>query len=206
MKYDEKTAGAVLLKNLDIFNKTAVYFENEISNTIFSEVSHAVKAWADGREWHFGDEGDGCFEELWVAPGQWKNGENNYYAWFQLQRRYGHDSASYEIADLFGVGQTEFGIVFLVDHSEFGGRKAWNGYAKTLDEIGMELGKRGWAHSGKGVFFLPLMLPADRLSDAWESEEWSAVVEPLERALEQLVHDIPVFDRLIEGAKSVADK
>lgn len=206
MENSEKMAGAVLLSNLALFNKTAVYFESEITNTIFGEVCHAIKTWADGREWNSGDEEKGCFEGIWIAPNQWGNGDNVYYAWFELRRRTGHDSASYEIADLFGAGQTEFGIAFVVDHSEFGGRKIWNGYAKTIDEIGLQLGERGWAHQGKGEFFLPLVLPVDHLSDAWTSEDWSAVTEPLEHALEQLVLDIPIFIKLISDAKSFAEK
>src|SRR4051794_12000289 len=71
-------------------------------------------------------------------------------ALFQFGWRANSDSLSYEIADLFGAGQADCGFRFEVGHASFGGKTAWNTFAKGLVELGQQLGGRGWVHEGRG--------------------------------------------------------
>lgn len=197
---DGRKAGSIILRDLELFNRAAVFMEFEIQPVVHSEVDAAIKEWAETRGWGSGGDGEESFEELWVAPPQWHVEGDEWSAWFQLGRREGHDSNSYQIADLFGVGETEYGLRFLVDHGRFGGKAAWNSFSKTIGDLGQRLGERGWAHEGKGVFFRPLVLPAAVMAEAWANEDWTAALEPLGRALDALANDFEVFDELVARA------
>ncbi|KJS34408.1 MAG: hypothetical protein VR70_17715 [Rhodospirillaceae bacterium BRH_c57] len=98
------------------------------------------------------------------------------------------------------MGQTEYGLRFLVDHGRFGGKSAWNAFSKTIGDIGQLLGERGRAHEGKGIYFRPLVLPAPLMADAWANEDWSAALEPLTQALDKLAEDAAVFKDLVDRA------
>ena len=197
---DGREAGSIILRDLELFNRAAVFMEEEIQAVVHSEVDRAFKDWAEARGWGSGGDGEEDFEELWTAPPQWHVEGEEWSGWFQLGRRESHDSNSYQIADLFGVGQTEFGLRFLVDHGRFGGKSAWNAFSRTLGDLGQCLGKRGWVHEGKGVFFRPLVLPAALMADAWAEEDWTAAIEPLERALDALADDVETFEAIVARA------
>ena len=116
----------------------------------------------------------------------------------------GQRVTSYEVADLFGVGTTDYGFHFDVDKSAFGGIARWHAYARTLTKLGQELGAKKWTHQGKGSFFQPVKLPADRLGDAWNNDDWSEALAPLLNALDALKEDkgsLDTFNAIIDGAK-----
>lgn len=195
-------AGGIILRDLELFNRAAIFMEQAIEPLIHSRIDGFFKEWAEVCGWDFDGAGEDDFEELWVAPPQWRVDAEDWFAWFQMGRREGHSSNSYQIADLFGVGQTEFGLRFRVGHSHFGGKMAWNAFSHTIGEFGQRLGERGWAYEGKGAFFRPLVLPAALVSQAWESDDWAPTLEPLEKALNSLIDDVSVFDALLTKAKA----
>jgi hypothetical protein len=70
-----------------------------------------------------------------------------------------------------------------------------------LGGLADEVVKKGWTSLGKGVFFRPMKLRAELLANAWESEDWSKALDPLEQALDGLVADKNVFDKIILAAE-----
>lgn len=200
---DDKKVGGIILRDLELFNRAAVFMEKKIAPLARKEVGQAVKEWTQACDWEGGGYNEQDYDDLWVAPREWHMGDD-WVAWFSLQWRGEEGSDSYPLADLFGVGRTDFGIKFLVDHGRFGGRVSWNNHIKTLaSDIGFRLGEQGWVHEGKGVFFHAVKLPADLLADAWENEDWVAALEPLEHILDALKDDVPIFDDLIGGGLPV---
>jgi hypothetical protein len=200
---DERKAGAIILKDIALFNKAAVFFETQIDPLIRSEIEQVVADWLKAHGW--GGKSDITksrgFDYLWVAPPHWQAEKDDWCAWFSFSRRADIDSRSYEIADLFGAGESEGGFRFSVGYGWFGGKPAWNTYAKGLGDLGQQLSERGWKHEGKGVFFRPVKLSAELLAPSWESEDWAEALAPLEKALDALASDIAIFDTIIEGAK-----
>ncbi|WP_431858660.1 hypothetical protein [Azospirillum sp.] len=207
MDADDCKAGAIILNDLALFNRAVVFFEDQIDPLIRTEIGQVVSSWLEARNWSGKADVSGQFDDLWVAPRQWKAPEEDkWYAWFGFGRRANWEGHSFEIADLFGAGQADWGFRFLVEHAWFGGKTGWNAYAKGLVELGQQLDGRGWVHEGKGVFFRPVVLPADKLASAWENEDWVEALAPLKRALDTLVDDLPIFDAIVNGAKIKAEK
>lgn len=201
---DDRQAGTIILRDLALFNRAAVLFETRIAPLARQAVGDAVREWAGRHRWKGGGYDEEDYEELWVAPPKWHLGEDEWLAWFSLDRPGGKESDSYALADLAGVGESDFGLRFLVEHSYFGGRRSWNAYVSTLTAgIGTRLSARGWLHEGKGAFFRKLTLPADRLAEAWENEDWDLVLEPFEQALDAAMADVSSFQEIIDGAKAL---
>ncbi len=136
---------------------------------------------------------------MWVAPLAWQAEKDDWIAWFSFAQR--GESSSYVAADVFGLGQTNYGFFFRVAHGWFGGKLQWNTLAKTLESEAGKLAELGWLHQGKGVFFLAVSLHADLLPSAWELEDWNNALAPLSHALDVLAASQPIFDSIIARAK-----
>jgi len=203
---DDRKAGAIILRDLALFNRAAVFFETQIDPLIRAEIESIVSAWLEAHNWTGKTDMSEQLDALWVAPRQWMAPEDDWYAWFEFGRRANLNSDSYEIADLFGAGQADWRFRFKAGHALFGGKKAWNDYAKGPVELGQQLDGRGWVHEGRGVFFRSVVLPADKLASAWENEDWVEVLMPLERALDALMDDLPIFDTIVESAKTKSEE
>jgi hypothetical protein len=165
-------------------------------------VAQLVREWLLKYNW----EGEPNFDELsfWIHPSNWQQEAGEPLARFYFCTRPGTETKSYRIADLCGVGETDWGFKFEVTHSWFGGRSSWATMFKGMAGLADELVKKGWINVGKGVFFRPVKLPPDLLAGAWESEDWSALLSPLKRAFDALMADQAAFDEIIMAAKREA--
>lgn len=205
MDTERQKAGALILRDLDLFNRAALFME-EIEDVVGAEVDQLFANWAEARGWESGGGLGGAVrgkkdDPLWVSLRQWYDGDGDAWrVWFEFHRPPGHGSNSYLSADLFGVGQATFGIRFQVSHCYFGGKSEWNAFTKSLTDLAARLGARGWAHEGKGVFARPVVLDAGLLADAWVQEDWTAALAPLEAALDALAEDLPLFEDLVARA------
>ncbi len=194
-------AGAVILKDLRLFNQSAVFLESRIDPAIRNEVGDLATSWLEDNGWKGEADVSEDFAELWVAPPDWRAEEDDWLAWYMFGYRAEEESASYPIADIFGVGETDWGFRFEVNHGWFGGRPKWNAFAKTLDDDAKKLADLGWQHLGKGVFFLVAPLTAGPLVAAWETEDWTEALAPLRKTLDALKAAKPIFDDIIARAK-----
>lgn len=197
---DITRAGTAILGNLGLFNNSAIFFEATVDPAIRREVCDLVTSWLEDCDWKGETDITDSFDELWVAPPNWLAEGDDWLAWFSFGKR-SDESASYEVADLFSVGDTDYGFRFKVGHAWFGGQRKWNEFAKTLNDEIQKLAELGWVHLGKGVFFLTVPLRADPLAAAWETEDWTEALAPLGKALDALVAAQPIFDNIIVRAK-----
>jgi hypothetical protein len=197
---DERRAGSVILNDLALFNKAAILYEDKIEPAISTVVSDLVRDWLEKCGW----KGEVDFGDLsfWVCPNKWKEENVVPIAKFTFTSRPGVKTRSYNLADVCGIGQADWGFQFEVGYSWFDGKNAWVTRVKDMAGLVDEVVKKGWTIVGKGVFFRPMKLPAELLADAWESENWSKFLKPLEQALNALSDDQAVFDEIITTAKS----
>jgi hypothetical protein len=199
---DTIRAGAIILKDLRLFNETVIFFERKIEPRIRHEIESLVNKWAENATWKFW--GDLQDVGLFVAPPDWFGDAGCCLAQFAFGPRSQEERASYYVAEIFGEGETDWGFWFYVEPRHFEGKKKWNAFAKTLNQEIDELGKIGWIHMGCGEFFLPSPLSSASLPSAWENEDWEESLSPIKTSMDALVSAKTIFDGLIDKAKSKA--
>lgn len=198
---NDRQAGLLILRDLELFNRAAMYFEEKITPVISEAVGEVVRQWAESRGWKGKGFDDPENQNLWIAPPNWYNTENRYRAKFGFTSK--KDSADYWLANLFSAGDTEIGFKFLIDYANFGHKRSWDNFVGTSGRnIRDQLDKRGWVQDTNNVFFRKLRLPADRLAKAWEDEDWAPALEPLGQALDALAIDVQIFDALMADAEA----
>lgn len=197
---DVTRAGAVILKDLALFNQSTVFFEQQIDPKIRTVFGELVKQWIEENFWIGDADVSEGFCRMWLCPRVWKEGEDSAPLarfWF-----YYHDESatnSYEVADLFGQGETTFGFWFEAEHSWYGGKQEWNKFVQTIGAQTQAImqSPHGWIDKGKGEFFRPVVLDAQHLVSAWENDDWGLAMAPLLSALDELVADQKLFDAVI---------
>lgn len=203
---DEIRAGALILKDLDLFNRATVLFESKVDQTMRQAVTALAKRWLAEHNWTGETNVSEAFENLWVCPRSWAEKDAKQPLarfWFAYQK--GIESCSFEIADMFGVGGNGscFGFRFEPTYSLFGHKRGWAERVTELGEPAKKLEMAGWNDEGKGVFFRPVEFPAERLISSWEAtDDWTEALEPLEQALDSLKVDQDHFNKILSKARS----
>lgn len=200
-----RSAGAILLKDLELFNSTSVYFERDVNTEVLGELGQAMEAWCVEKHWETENLDAEQFGNVtWCAPPLWKSGEEDgYVAWFDFGYPSDLTGNSYHLANLCGVGEDRVGFSFQVDHASFGGKSAWNSSIKS-PEASMfleQLSRSGFSHLGKGVYFLPVAISIDEIAQAWEAEDYADATKPLTAALDLIAVTLPAFQSLLDAAK-----
>lgn len=196
---EELKAGSIILKDLGLFNRAAVFLETQIDPEIRAAIKETVDSWLEAKGWTGESDVSEEFYDLWVAPPHWATSEDDRLAKFNFGDS--GESNSYGIADLFGVGQTNWGFRFEVNHGLHGGKAAWNTYAKGIYALSQRLSEQGWVDESKGSFFWPVVLRADLLAAAWENGDWAEALAPLTQGMDALETSLPIFDAILDGAK-----
>jgi hypothetical protein len=197
---DTRKAGTMILEHLAMFNEAVVLYETQIHTEVAEELDIAIEQWAKNEGWDveadWRDDGT-----IWVAPLEWKIGEDDFTAWFELV--YLNDTTtSFLIANLCGVGETELGFRFEVQRQVFGGKTQWNTFFKSIpSNIIKEISALGFLDQGKGSYFLPVRIDCKELASAWDNEDYAKVFEPITIALEKLKTSQYVFDKLLAAAE-----
>lgn len=198
---DFTRAGMAILRDLALFNQANVFFEEHVDPAVRTAVGELVKGWVDRKSWEADWDASDSLADIALWPVAWKGEEEQPYASFRLDYRDEAATNSYQVADMFGAGQTDFGFRFLPEHSWFGGKSAWNAFAKTIGAQVEPLARAGWLYEGKGIFFRPVPLSAKALANAWENGDWTEALAPLATAMDGLDVDQKLFDGILVQAK-----
>ena len=203
---DELTeAGKTILSQFTLFNKAVIFYETQISPVISTAIDTHVSTWLEENDWKGETDVSDTLEDLWTCPANWlENDEDEPFARFKLELRDEEGTDSYEIADLFRVGQSEFGFRFHPEHSWFGGKSQWNQTVKGMGDLIGSITENGWINEGKGILFRPIPMSADVLVEAWENEDWEIALSPITYVLDSIRTDIRMFDRMILKANPKA--
>ncbi|AUG53488.1 hypothetical protein [Thalassospira marina] len=201
MSHDQsKRPGQLILQNLQLFDQAAVYFEREIVPSLNAELSNLFKNWLEEKLWLGAVSAGAELHEFWCAPVHWRDENQNWKAWFELDVRDPNETSSYRLASLFGLGDTQYGFRFCPEPSYFSDKRSWNKVVGALDaNTGLELGKRGWVHEGKGWYFRSFQLSEEKIADAWNDDDWGYTFEALNKSLEQLAEDVGLFDQFLNS-------
>lgn len=203
---NENKAGALILSQIGMLNE-AIAMLNTIESKIFENIDRIIEDFTDKNGWigNFDFSKSGS----WLAPSEWSlappEDRCDPKARFNMDNI--NDNDDYWIA-LFceqGISGGEAGFMFYVKHKEFGGKTAWNNFAKTIDQSMLsKLIKLGFKNQGKGVFFLPVHLDANLLARTWEENgEFTHdddCFDPLRQALEKIKAAQEVFSQILNKA------
>lgn len=199
---EDNKAGQLILSQLKMFNEAAVLFEQLVQPAILKGIDSTIEAFGEESDW------DGKYElesddDCWLAPKTWitNPGEK---ARFTIDWIDGDDD--YWIALFCDVATQggRAGFFFRVEPSAFGGKNAWNAYAKKIpQELISKLTALGFQNRNKGSFFLPVTLDNQLLANSFleygEFTEDDDSFAPLLAALETLKQAVPIFDQIMHN-------
>lgn len=205
MNEDVRQAGAAILQDLELWNRSAIFLKQEIEAVAIKHCEEALVAWCKRHDWIKDGHALGNLEENWFCPRAWQRKNDYWYGYFHFCRSPGHSSNSYALADLVGVGQAKFGFYFSPGYAVFGGRKAWLAYVGSYPMVIDRIAERGWHSLGEGEFFLAGELTLEMLQKAWDTGNWACLTGPLLDKMDKLLEDSPLFDELFAGALSKAE-
>ncbi len=204
-----RTAGALILNNIGMFNETVIHFGNDIEPKILEEIDNKISKIANKNKWTgqfllHSDESD-----CWIAPEDWSipvEDEDDPRAKARFCIDVINAEEDYWMAAFCGSGVNggEAGFMFTVNHQLFGNKNKWNQAMAKLDSSFIaKLADIGFKNLGKGSFFLPIRLDATKLASAWEDiqQDFEEALEPFDEAFDKLKKAQPIFDNIIEFAE-----
>lgn len=194
-------AGAVILKDLSLFNQAVIFLEEQIDPAIRSAISEMANEWIKQKNWKGEADVSETVTDMWLCPSDWAENEEEPLGRFRFGYQNEKATNSYEIADLFNLGQTNFGFRFMPGYGWFGGKGPWAAFMKTISDQTEKISQAGWVHEGKGIFFRSVSLAADCRVSAWENEDWSEALAPLAEAFNKLEADQSLFGSILNKAK-----
>lgn len=197
---EETKVATIILRDLALFNKAAIFFEDKIEPVIHSAIADLLADWLRTKKWQGQYSATEDLSGLWVRPMEWAGTNGRAFATFKFERK-DSDSRSYQIADLFDVGQTNFGFRFRAGYYWFGTKWNWNKFINDTPELVEAAVSKGWTHEGKGEFFKPVKLDPSLLAISWEKNSWTEALSPLMLALDGLEADLEIFQKIIDEAR-----
>jgi hypothetical protein len=74
-------------------------------------------------------------------------------------------------------------------------------WKKFVQAYVQRIGKAGFTYEESGLFFRPVRVETEKLAVAVEEDTVDAVLEPVRKALDQLLVAKPEFDAMLKSAK-----
>lgn len=196
---ENRAAGALILAEIEVFDRSKLYFDKEIRPEIWREILGYLETWKDAN----GLAGEAESETYYYfCPPAWSLGDLGHLAWIEFI----HDveEGSYDIADLCGVGTGRVGFRFKFESLQFGGRKNWlalTKQAKFTDYV-ERLSAAGFVSDKIGELFMQVIIPPSDVSAAWTSADWETAFQPIADALATIKANLPLLEEFVDWARS----
>jgi hypothetical protein len=196
---DSRDAGALILRNLKIFNDAAVFVETNMQPEIFGHINDAIKAFSETNGW------TGSYSYLdgdcWTAPKNWTltNESNAAWFWFCTEDDDGPDEG-FDISDICGLTSNCTGFRFNIYTSVTGRKRKTAALTQEFHkEVSPKMGKIGFRPLSASSYFLPVTLDAEQLATAWKSSDYSAALKPIIDGLDRLKMAAQILSPLVEA-------
>lgn len=205
-------AGRLILADLKLFDQTTRLFEQELWPAIQKAFADALESWATDKEWTCCVKDDEI-TEFWLAPPQWcftkttpKGKRTSVDADPRFSFAYIGETDSYPLADLCDVGSTQIALWFFIDNHKFeklgiANRKIWNSLLNAVtEEYIPRLQKCCFEPcfiENESRFYIPVVLDAGAIADAWANNDYRKLFEPLTSALNNLEKSVKIFDEMM---------
>ncbi len=210
---NERNAGSLILSQIAMFNEAMILFSETVEPEVLSCIDKIVEDFCKkSNKW------TGTFEfknsyDCYVYLQDWNHSKElesaEPIAWFAIDI-----DAEKECEDFWTAifcnesrGGIEAGFKFSVEHSVFGGKKAWKNYISLLDQkITAELESVGFKNIGQneGNYFISFHLNAETLAAAYNDANGldyeHETFDPVREALEKIDVSVDLFQKLISQA------
>ncbi len=200
-------AGSVVLENFTLFNEAVMYFESAVQPKFLEAFDSVVSSFIEQEKW-FGNADFKEEQDSWFALPSWNMGtveDYDHMIWMAVDYPYSSESevdGTYKLADLCGIG-CAIGFSLNIQYRCFGGVRKWNDfYTKVSADFQGRLADLGFSELKKGEFFIPLQLDLQQIVQAWEVQAFEEAMQPVISALESVKKAMPIFDELLQKAKS----
>lgn len=210
---NERKAGSLILSQIAMFNEASVLFNETVQPEVLNCIDLIVENFCKQSDRWTGKFDLQRSEDCWLSLKDWNrsqgNDDLNFIAWFGIgEYLESSDDSWIAVFCNAGVGGSECGLKFSVDHSVFGGKQAWKNFVTTLDQkITTELESAGFKNIGRqneGCYFIPFHLNAETLASAYEDTNGldyeHEAFDPVREALKKIDASVEVFQKIISQA------
>jgi hypothetical protein len=223
-------AGALIIRNLKLFDDSVKLFTFEIERTIFKRIDKFIEKWVSSRrsDWYgffeWDEQGIHFAPRTWSIPksaGKAKpksakktKGQNtsatsdidDAYVYFEFGRREDDDDSEktdYQwLTRLCRVGLNSMGFSWMTDDSALGITGNRLKWRAFVRDYVDALAKHGFLFEEKrGGFFLPVEIDSEQLAKAYESETLDDALIPIGVQLDRLYAATGDFTKLLAAAK-----
>ena len=220
------SAGALIIRNLKLFDDSVKLFMLEVDPTIFSALEQQIKKWVELKTNWYGTFNWNELETIMFAPKEWVvrpfdtkgvdqtsyslKGVPPAFAYFSLGARQEDDTSDvsekydqYWLTRLCRVGRNSIGFLWQMNTDAL----PVTSQRKTkLKEIARHhadaLSKHGFVFEEKnGNFFLPIEIDSENLAKAYESEAIDDALTSVMERLERVAAATGEFTKLVSAAR-----
>lgn len=197
-------AGALLIKNIEMFEMATELLESEVTASILNGVAEAVKNEVDIQADWFGL--FSCLDggEIWFGPKTWKpiSGED-WVAWYSMDWLGKEDA--FLVSGICGQGKSKVGFKFNINTDMLGSevtKKTWKNFSTEILVEVADLREAGFTYYEEdGTWFLQFQIDPEELSEFYKRNCIAKAMVPVESALRRLFDVHYVFVKIVEKAK-----
>jgi hypothetical protein len=216
-KQTELDAGALAIRNLGIIEQAYSLIDGPLSDLVLPSLERLLKEelsnkpisyiinlpMAESRA--YSEEGSWFLDESWLMD---KESEDRFAQFICWTEEEGNDDI-FCLTQLCGLGKTRTGIAWKHDaktlqpNAPRGKVNAWMTFAKEQDDIyANTLRTSGFVLNSDGEWFLPMLVSADALAEAYQDEDIDQVLQPMiKQCVDSIVKCTPAFTQILEAAK-----
>jgi hypothetical protein len=164
----------------------------------WGEVSGHLQSWAKENGWLASQDPD----DPWVAPPEWFQGDDDYFAWFSVSWGPGDSGdakegeAYFDLSRFAGVGGGKLCVWLGFDGVK---RSVWK---PLFREAASQSKAGGFSFDEVDGLYLDCTPPPGSLVTAVAEDDYAAAFEPLNRALDAAHANWPLFDKLLKRARA----
>ena len=205
----KEKAGALIIRNLRLFEDASKLLQFEIERPIFDEIDRIAEQWANDHKWV------GTFDwwndQLSLVPKGWilpETDNSEYQARFEFWLRHGDDEGDTEKSDywyltrLCGVGSNSIGFKWYEEPEVIGtqgNRRKWKEFIRERADPFIEMGFE--FEEERGRFFLPVVLDQEKLAVSYENSAIEDALLPIHEALDKIGNSVKAFTDVLTVAK-----
>ncbi|PYE96604.1 hypothetical protein C8J35_1062 [Rhizobium sp. PP-F2F-G38] len=171
---------------------------NALGYRLWKDIAEQAESWAEGPGWF------GHFEtdEVWLAPDEWRQPEDEPIGWFYFGFGAGDTESLaagepyFELSRYLGEAGGELCLWL---HQNAAKSKIWKTSARAMAS---ELAAAGFSMTDACNFYTRCSLNREEVSQALKDEDLTGALHPVLKALDLALASIPNFQKLLDKAQN----